>query len=303
MEREVSIGTGRILTLFILLIILSSCSIVRPASSVKSYLDVKKEYVAALETASEWGPPSNYRLAIIPPMVEPYKPGTPLSKGSYEPLTDECLVRETIVSEELADPPVSAYEMAFDVSLGLPPILKQAIQNVADFKISRDAKETAVFALSLSKSVTARSDVLRRAMLNEGCFSSVVGIDIVMVRGLIYGSESIATQKTLRAGAVSAVLGEKNIEVRYDSTGGYEVRDTVNKPKFWIVSDLRIDIPGLTADTSPSDRRKLIRDHLNLKLEGASFREQAPTKDTLNELEDKVAPAAPTNLRYMGVSP
>ena len=125
-------------------------------------------------------------------------------------------------------------------------------------------------------------------MLNELCFSSVVGRDIVMVHGLIYGSEVIATRQSLQADMVLKVLDANNLTVKYESTAGYHVRDTQSSPKFWITSEMRVDIPGFADLTSPAQRLALIRHHIGEKLAGVSFHEQAPTKETVTELQKKI---------------
>jgi hypothetical protein len=287
----------RFLSPVMLVLVLASCSTSpSTASSFKSYFDVKKEYLAALEKSSAWGPPSNFRLAIIPPGVEPYPPGTPLSKDSYEPLTNSCLVRDVTVSKQLANPPMTNSATTFNVSLEPPPFLAGAFLGIVDFKTQLAASDQAVFHLSLSKSETTRTDVVERAMLNEQCLHSVVGRDIVMIRGLIHGSEVIAARQGLRGDAVLKVLDADNLTVRHDSSGGYEVRDTESRPKFWIITEMHPDIPGYKDLTSPNQRLTQIRRHIGEELAGISFNEHAPTIETVAELS-KTIPPAPIRLQ------
>lgn len=296
------LGTDwRLLFSVFVLIATTSCALGKHTSTVKSYLDVKNSYVSALESSSHWGNQPNYRLAVIPPMVEPYVPGTPISKDSYEPLTDACLVPSHLltVSTDLADPPSSSYDSSFDISLQIPALLKQATMHVVDLRTTIDTKAKALFSLSLDKSINTRTDVLKKATLNEACLDAIVGHEVVMIRGIIYGSELISNGQNLRADMMTTIINDKAIEVRYNLTGGYEVKDITPKPKFWIISDWRVDIPTLRPDLSKTQRIAVIKDHLKDSLLDVSFSVQAPSNQTLTDLHDKSHSAAPTGLRLI----
>ena len=58
-----------------------------------------------------------------------------------------------------------------------------------------------------------RRDALREATLNERCLNAIAGKDIVMVRGMIYGIETISSIQTVTGNVSSTSLREKNIEV------------------------------------------------------------------------------------------
>lgn len=259
-----------------------------PATSVKSYIDLKREYVSALESASpQWGVGSNYRLAVIPPMTEPYMPGTPLLAGSYEPLTDACMVpKDRMPPIDLSGPPETNYNSDFSVSLGVPALLKPAIEAVADVRAATSAQDIAAFALTQLKVINPRSDVLREATLSERCLSAIAQKDVVMVRGLIYGTEKISSKHSFSGNVTSASLGTNNIEVKYDSHGGYEVKDSQPKPLFWIVSNMHLHISGLDNNhLTPVQRLETIRTHLTEKREGIGIMEAAPSQQTIRGVE------------------
>ena len=188
------------------LLSLVSCASTKPGStSVKSYIDLKREYVAALESASpQWGSESNYRLAVIPPMTEPYMPGTPLLAGSYEPLTDACMVpKDRMPPIELSGPPDTNFNTDFSVRLGVPALLRPAIEAVADVNVATSKQDIAVFALTQLKIFNPRSDVFREATLNERCLSAVAQKNVVMIRGLIYGTEKISSRHSFSGNVTS----------------------------------------------------------------------------------------------------
>lgn len=175
----------RYFVFLIALVLPSACTPTKQTvTSVKSYIDLKREYVSALESASpQWGPESNYHLAVIPPMTEPYMPGTPLLEGSFEPLTDACMVpKSRMLPTELSGPPSTNYSSDFSVSLGVPALLKSAMEAVSDVKAATRMKDIAVFELTQLTILNPRSDVLKEATLSERCLSAIAQKTVIMVR-------------------------------------------------------------------------------------------------------------------------
>jgi hypothetical protein len=260
-----------------------------PGQDVKSYLEVKSDYIKALEENSDWG--GNYRLAFIPPLAEPYPPGTPLLKGSYEPLTNACLVAgNRLLPVALADPPVSASKRTFMLNTGLPQMLAEAISIIAEVNAAVGASRDALFTYSELSLVNPRSDTLRSASRNVDCLAEIANKDILLIRGLISGREGVSSTTSFGAGAQVRLIQHDTIAVRYDAGGRYEVQDATPKPKFWIVSEWRVDIPGLSSDLSRAERTKRIEDFLRLEHGGATLavQESAPSSATLRQLQEKM---------------
>jgi len=139
--------------------------------------------------------------------------------------------------------------------------------------------------------INPRSDVLKEATLNERCLSAIAQKDVVMVRGLIYGTEKISSWHSFSGNVTSTSLGVNDIEVKYDSNGGYEVKDTEPKPLFWIVSNMHFHIIGLDNDyLTPGERLGIIRTHLEGKREGIRFVEEAPSPQTIRGVEAGFGP-------------
>ena len=82
-----------------------------------------------------------------------------------------------------------------------------------------------------------------------------------------------------------------------------EVKEAKPKPKFWIVSEWRVDILGLQQSASPVARREAIATYLQENIAGLPLTEKLPTKETVKEYIDKLAPAAPINLRIHSINP
>ena len=287
-------------------IALVGCASNQAASELQSYLDTKEKFISSLEAGSRFSSAeSNYRLVAIPPLIEPYKPGTPLRRGSTEPLTDACLVPIERLPEtiELPEPPGFTYGSSFQLGVGLPNILSVASKEVADLRTTIVTKSSATLKFSDLRQLNARTDSLKIAALNDRCMSAIAGIDVLMIRGLIYATEVISNRHTFDADTKIILVGQDALTVRYDSSGGYEVKENKPKPKFWIVSEWRIDIPGLQQSTSPMARRDVISAYLQENIAALPVSERIPTKEAVGEYIDKLAPTAPTSLRVISINP
>ena len=276
------------------------CASNQAASELQSYLATKEKFISSLEAGSRISSAeSNYRLVAIPPLIEPYRPGTPLRKGSAEPLTDACLVPLDRLPEavELPEPPGFTYGSGFQLEFGLPEILSVASKEVADLRATIVSKSSATLKFSDLRQLNARTDSLKIAALNDRCMSAIAGTDILMIRGLVYATEVISNRHTFGADTKIILVGQDTLSVRYDSSGGYEIKENKPKPKFWIVSEWRIDIPGLQQSTSPRTRRDVISAYLQENIAALPVSERIPTKEAVGEYIYKLAPAIPTGLK------
>ena len=294
------------LGLALYVIALTGCASNQASGDLQLYLDVKEKFISGLEAGSRFsGSESNYRLVTIPPLIEPYRPGTPLRRGSAEPLTDACLVplEQLPETSELPEPPGFSYESSFQLGVGLPEILNIVSKEVADLRATIVTKSSAMLRFADLRQLNARTDTLKIAALNDRCMNAIAGIDILMIRGIIYATEAISNRHTFGADTKIILAGQDTLSVRYDSSGGYEVKEAKPKPKFWIVSEWRVDILGLQQSASPVARREAIATYLQENIAGLPLTEKLPTKETVKEYIDKLAPAAPINLRIHSINP
>jgi len=264
-----------------------------PSKDLQDYVKVKQDYIAALEKMNpEWG--KQYHLAAVPPFAEIYMPGTPLMKDSFEPLTDSCLVpKKDMPPKEVADPPTSTAKRTFNTKAGLPSLLKEAVKQIADLNASVGQSKEAQFSYSDLSVMNPRRDSLESALRNTKCLNVIAGKNIILIRGLIKGKETIFSASTFSADANVKVLTDNAITVKYDSSGGYEVKDARERGRFWIVGEWRIDIPGLTESMSAADRKARIEDFLRMEFTKTplSVKETEPTSKTIETLENMTSGA------------
>ena len=111
-----------------------------------------------------------------------------------------------------------------------------------------------------------------------------------MIRGVIWGKEIVRSMTSLNYSAKVKAIREDAITIKYDSDGGYEIEDKEVKPKFWIVSKLKVeDIPGLAPDASRAERLERIEDFLRTESRATlKVKESAPSFKTLKELQKKL---------------
>jgi hypothetical protein len=95
------------------------------------------------------------------------------------------------------------------LSLGVPEILQGVREQLGDFQVSIKDKEEAVVGFTNLRQVNVRTDVLRASTLNKPCLSAIAGRDIVMIRGIIYGSEVVSSRRALNADAKLVVLNSE----------------------------------------------------------------------------------------------
>lgn len=282
----------RILFLLLLLAVVASTAgcpknTGSPPGDVKSYLKVRQDFIAALEELNpQWG--KQYHLAVIPPFAEVYMPGMPLLKDSFEPLTDSCLVpQKDMPSKEVSDPPVSRIDRKFDAQAGLPSLMSEAIKQVVDLGASVKLHREAQFSYSELSELNPRRDKLEDALRNPECLKVIAGRDIILIRGLVSGKETIFSTSSFGADAKVQFLKDNAIKVTYESTGGYEVKDSRSRGRFWIVGEWRVDVPGLTAGASAAERRARIEDFLRVETQKTSLsvKESPASSETLRALE------------------
>lgn len=266
-------------------VILAGCPVSGP-QSVKSYIDSKKEFINALEESI--GLTNQYRLAFIPPLIEPYVPGMPLEKGSYKPLTDSCVIKAEYLPSKVpvSPPPASESKRTFNLNAGIPNLLAKAIKGVADLKGAANLGNEAVFMFYELAAINVRDDRLRESVMNSACLNAIAGKDIIMIRGIISGKEAISSKRSFGGDAQVKLLKDEAVIVKYDSSGGYEVKDSEVSGKFWFVSEWNISIPGLSPDTPYQKRLGLIDNFLRAETRKSDLvtREKRPDDRTLQEL-------------------
>lgn len=237
---------------------------------LKSYIEMQKEFVNVIQKEVGLNT-DNYRITAIPPMVETYQPGTLLTMGSYEPITDACLLANLVHAPVGSTPAISS-NRTFTLDAGMPAILAEAIREIVDIRSSVKATGDAMFSYSDLNVVNPRQDEFEKAMQKKECREKIAGKDILMIRGIYYGKESVHSKKTFSSSATVRLIKNDTLTVKYDSSGGYEVKDTNAAPKFWIVT-----IPHFAYAARSKEYRKSSFDE-------PAVMEKAPPDEVLDEL-------------------
>ena len=278
---------------FILLIMIpaialagAACRTTAVTGPLASYMQVKKSLIKTLEEKS--GVSGDYRVMAIPPLIQPYEPGVPLSKGSFEPLTNSCKV-PNLVQVPITGVPGLTSKNTFSLSFGLPYIVHEAIKEIADINASVSRNHETNLSYSDLWGFNPPRDELEEACRNIKCLDAIIGRDILMIRGQIWGKEIISSEASLQAGFTATAIKEDAIEVKYDSSGNYEIMDKKARPIFWYVSEWRVEIPGLVPDASRAERFSRIEDFLRTETKASlEVKEKAPSSETLKQLQEKL---------------
>ena len=193
--------------------------------------------------------------------------------------------------KDVADPPMSSAKRTFNTKAGLPSLLSEAVKQVVDLGASVDLTKEAQFSYSDLSALNPRRDKLEAALNKLDCLGVIAGKDIILIRGLVIGKETIFSTSSFGADANVKFLKDNAIQVKYNSSGGYEVKDSRSRGRFWIVGEWRIDVPGLTASMSAAERKARIEDFLRTetKKTPVSVKEATPSQKTIEALEEKAS--------------
>lgn len=274
--------------IFFLLFSLTSCTSTSDHSSnIKSYINVKQRYVD--EISKSWSKSDHYKLVMIPPLAELYDPGMPLAKDSLEPLTDSCEIPNKLIEKKPVNLlPLSRSDKTFDASISMPSMLKSATKYIADFNVSINKNNISTLSYTNLGTVNPRSDVVKMSINNYECLNQIAGKEVVYIRGHVSAKELIKSEKQLSGSAKIEFLKNDALQLKYDNSGGYELIDKEPTPKFWIVSEIKVEIPNLSSNDSPQLRKQKIMDFVRMESPiSLTLIENEPTQETIKMLNEK----------------
>ncbi len=275
--------------------LLAGCAGQSAAPTATSYADAKTRYVAALENDVRARGLANARLVPIPPSIEPFKPGAAFKRGGVKPLSHACIVPEKQVPEaaQVRELWASGSSPRFVVEAEPPDMLKAAMQQVRVVEQTVMKSPTAMVSLADTTRISMGRDELAPVLRTEVCLNALVGQDVLMVQGIIYGAEAISNSRYLEVGAHQEMLSNRRYRLMYDTMGNYYLQDAEPKPKYWIVSAWRVDVKVEADVTTPEQRAEALRTVLTSKPENLVITERTLSDQDLQAfLNDLKNPAA-----------
>lgn len=246
-------------------LLMASCATTPPdpikpvTNQLIGYFDAKSAMAAKLESYfTGANGTSNYHLVALNGPVYPI--GTLVAAGN--PLEIEsraCQIAEDKlpVSEPWANQPFFMSDSKLDISLAIPAPLRGVFQSAQTSLSSgiKIEKESAFGIGDITQTLLSRAD-LREALKRPECAAALLaaeGSKAVFVRGIVYGRETLSTERKVNAGLGLRVLtGETGqFSISYDSSGSYELKETQPNPKFAVVA--QVGLPQLGMKSWPSE--------------------------------------------------
>ena len=176
-----------------------------------------------------------------------YPVGSLIAAGNTLDLESrDCVVAEADLPRP--DPwsglPSWSSESALDVGLGLPSIWQSAIsQNETSLDVGFEMDRQSYFQIEdISQVFLSRSE-LRRAFAVPACqaaMQEIPGAEVIYVRGLIYGRETLRSAKAFNAGVDLSLTGEDSGDFSFSfaKNGAFELKEQRLLPKFAVVTKL-----------------------------------------------------------------
>ncbi|MFO0775431.1 MAG: hypothetical protein U0172_12275 [Nitrospiraceae bacterium] len=214
-----------------------------------TYEEARQEYAAALERDLRAGRFPNTRLVAIPSAVEPFKPGAAFTPGATKPVSHACIVSELRMPEAKQMPELWAggQQPQFVLSSESSDMVAAAARDVQAVQAAITRKQPAMVSLADTTQLALATNDLLGSMRNETCLDAVVGKEVWVVQGIIYGAEALSTSKYLEIGAKQLALQNSRARVMYDGTGSFYIQETKVRPKYWMLTgvtlDLKVDQP------------------------------------------------------------
>ncbi len=263
--------------------LLAGCAGQSATPTSASYADAKTQYMAALENDVRARGLANARLVPIPPSIEPFNPGAAFKRGGVKPLSHACIVPEKQLPEaaQVRELWASGSSPRFVVEAEPPEMLKAAMQQVRVVEQTVLKGPTAMVSLADTTRISLGRDELLPVLRTESCLNALVGQDVLMVQGVIYGAEAISNSRYLEVGAHQEMLSNRRYRLMYDNTGSYYLQEAEPKPKYWIVSVWRVDVKVESDVTTSEQRAQALRTALASKPENLVITEHTPSDQDL----------------------
>lgn len=258
--------------------LLSACvSAPVPSTSLTSYTEAKALYASALERDLRAAGFPTARLVPIPPAIEPYKPGAAFKPGSVRPVSHACIVSEQRMPEpkKVRELWPAGRQPQFSLATDVPDMVAVAAQQVLAVQRATTLKQPAMVSLADTTQVSLETRDLLPALRNEACLDALVATDVIMVQGIIYGAEAVSNSRYLEVGAREETLQNQRYRVRSDASGGFYLQETKVRPKYWIVSGLRLELKVDRDVATPEQRSHALKTYVASKGGDLEVRERA----------------------------
>ena len=226
-----------------------------------TYAEAKARYVAALERDIRAAGFPTARLVPIPPMIEPFKPGAAFRPGSAKPASHACIVSETRMpaAKRVGELWVQGAQPQFTLTGDVPEMVKVGIQEVVAVAHAATLKRSVIVSLADTIQLSLQTNDLIAVLRNEPCLDALVAQDVLMVQGVLYGAEAVASSRYLDVGAHEATLRNKSYRAMYDAVGNFYLQETKVRPKYWIMSGWRLDVKVEKDIVTPEQRVEALK--------------------------------------------
>ncbi|GKS59988.1 hypothetical protein YTPLAS18_35150 [Nitrospira sp.] len=237
------------------------CASAPGSGPVSTYAEAKASYVTALERDIRAAGYPTAQLVPIPPMIEPFKPGAAFKPGSARPISHACIVPEARMPAAKRVPElwVRGVQPQFTLAGDLPTMVKVGVQEVVAVAHAATLKRSVIFSLADTRQLSLQSNDLIAILRNEPCLDALVANDVLMVQGVLYGAEAVASSRYLDVGAHEATLRNKSYRAMYDAVGNFYLQETNVRPKYWIMSGWRLDIKVDKDVVTPEQRAQILK--------------------------------------------
>ena len=231
----------------------------KTADNLGDYFEAKTAYGEVLD---DWLSGQNEKWRVIPIYGPVYEPGTPMEPGSTEPLTDKCLVP----SEQINDDPMTSFPQVtakskFNIGASVPEGIAKAKSVMVSGGAQLGTTSESFLEYTELAQRAVRRDVFDASLMQLDCLAVIANREVTIVRGLIIGKETVSSEKALSTSATVDILSEVDLKVSYDSSGGFELKDTKAHPKYYYVYNrtIPVDIPS---NAKMSTRRAAVENFL-----------------------------------------
>ncbi|MEX5213844.1 MAG: hypothetical protein NW703_06735 [Nitrospiraceae bacterium] len=260
-------------------------------STPTSYAEAKQRYLQALEQDLDLTEQYS-RLVSIPSFAEPSPPGAVFKKGNPRPLNTACIVApdQRPAPQHVPELWPSGSPPRFKlVEEELPLFMNVAVQRIPRIKLAVAQSAPAMYILADTTQVVVSAEILKRALRNEACLQAILGHEILIVRGLLSGSEAVTNSRYFDPGSGEEVLKNEHVRVVYDGSGHFYVQETDPKPKYWAVSAWKASISVVPEPKTPEQRTVALKSLLDSSHGTLVVIERTPTDQDLQYFLDDLA--------------
>lgn len=255
-------------TVFVSLLLVScgvsgATPIKKASDKLGSYFEAKQEFAQTLQQQIGGSTGSNiYRLVSLSGPAYPI--GALISSDNTLDLESrDCVLPDALLPDPEPWNGLPSWSSAgtLDLGLGLPSLWQSAIsggQSSLDAGFSMD-RESFFQIEDISQVFLAKSE-LREALAEPQCQAALQDIpseDVIFVRGLVYGRESLRSAKAVAANVDFSLVSDSSgdFSFGFNNSGAFELRENTIVPKFAVVAKLTLSESGDADFRTGADER------------------------------------------------